>query len=151
MSIYIKRFDALSPREVYEILAARLEVFAVEQGICCQDADGVDYDALHVFSVEDGRVTAYCRAFYTDDSHKTVAIGRVLTRTHGKGHGRALMEAALAGIARELPSANLMLHAQTHARGFYEKFGFTVTSEPFMEDGILHVEMKKSAQKENVQ
>lgn len=35
----------------------------------------------------------------------------------------------------------IVLHAQKHAQGFYEKLGFAVTSPEFLEEGILHVEM----------
>jgi ElaA protein len=35
------------------------------------------------------------------------------------------------------------LEAQTYAAGFYEKEGFAVCSEPFDEDGIPHVVMRR--------
>lgn len=143
MQLHIKRFDALTPREVYEILAVRAAVFVVEQGICCLDMDGIDLNAVHFFFKEGERVTAYLRAFYTDESRKTVSIGRVLTRTHGRGDGRALMEATLSALPRHLPCETLVMHAQCHATAFYEKFGFKICSEPFVEEEILHVEMRK--------
>lgn len=143
MRLYSKWFDELTVREVYEILSARSSVFVVEQKISCHDMDGVDLSALHLFFKEGECVTAYLRAFYTDESKKTVSIGRVLTREHGKGEGRALMEAALPEILKKLPCEVLTLHAQCHAVGFYEKFGFETCSEPFMEEEILHVTMQK--------
>ncbi|HRN97858.1 MAG TPA: GNAT family N-acetyltransferase, partial [Flavobacterium sp.] len=38
----IKRFDELSAREVYNVLALRCEVFIVEQNCPYQDPDGKD-------------------------------------------------------------------------------------------------------------
>ena len=35
-----------------------------------------------------------------------------------------------------------MMDAQTHAISFYEQFGFDVTSEEFLEEGIMHVQME---------
>ena len=37
----------------------------------------------------------------------------------------------------------LVLHAQTHAKGFYEAHGFQVEGEEFMEAGIAHVVMTR--------
>jgi len=33
------------------------------------------------------------------------------------------------------------IEAQVYAEGFYEKAGFQAVSEPFLEDGIPHVQM----------
>ena len=38
----------------------------------------------------------------------------------------------------------LVLHAQTHAAGFYEAHGFQVEGEEFMEAGIAHVVMTRT-------
>ena len=43
MEFFIKSFDELSAREVYEILRARAEVFVAEQQICCADPDCEDF------------------------------------------------------------------------------------------------------------
>ena len=45
-----------------------------------QDLDDKDYESLHVFYEEDGKVTAHLRAFYRND--RIVQIGRVLTLQH---------------------------------------------------------------------
>ena len=65
----------------------------MEQNIVCRDADGVDYDSLHCFIEEGERVIAYLRAYRSDGE---VKIGRVLTLSHGVGHGRLLMEKSIA-------------------------------------------------------
>ena len=49
MECIVKTFDQLTPREVYEILRVRTAVFVVEQTCPYQEADGVDYDAFHVW------------------------------------------------------------------------------------------------------
>lgn len=38
----------------------------MEQNIVYQDMDDKDYDSLHVYCEEDGKVTAYMRAFKTE-------------------------------------------------------------------------------------
>ena len=139
MEFKCKTFPELSAKEIYEILKARMEVFLLEQNSVCLDIDGVDYDALHVFLEENGTVVAYLRAFSYEDC---VKIGRVLTREHGKGHGRILMQEALTKIKEHFGCEKIILHSQKHAEGFYRKFGFVTTSDEYLEEGVVHITMK---------
>ena len=138
-TLKVKFFDELTTRELYEILWARTEVFLMEQGIVCQDMDGVDYDSLHCFLEKDGKVLAYLRAYYAEDG--SVKIGRVLSVTHGEGLGARLMREAIPEIKQRMRCRSIALHAQVQAQGFYEKLGFTVTSSVFLEENIPHVAM----------
>ncbi|MBO8435104.1 MAG: GNAT family N-acetyltransferase [Tyzzerella sp.] len=142
MDLIVKKFDELTSVEVYEILKSRSEIFTVEQKICCQDMDDMDYDSLHCFFKEGNRVIAYLRSFYCDDTKDVVKIGRVLTLNHGKNIGRKLMEQSLQAIKREMPCKKIVVNAQKYAVGFYEKFGFVTTSDDFLEEGIVHVSME---------
>ncbi len=144
MNFYAKHFDELTTRELYEILKARSEIFLLEQGIVCQDLDRVDYDSIHCFLESNGEIAAYLRA-YTDA--EGVKIGRVLTLTHGVGFGRLLMEKSIPVVARQFNTDRIILHAQTQARGFYEKLGYTVASAEFLEEGVPHVTMKIKLEK----
>ncbi len=69
-------------------------------------------------------------------------IGRmaVLGEWRGRGVGAGLLETLLER-ARERSMPRVSLHAQTHAAGFYRRFGFSVRGEEFLEAGIPHVEM----------
>ena len=71
-----------------------------------------------------------------------VQIGRVLTVRRGCGLGKALMEDALGLIKTEGVAEKLVMEAQSHAIGFYERLGFRVRSDEFLEDGIPHVMME---------
>ena len=140
MKFVAKEFGALEGSEVYEILKSRSEVFMLEQKILCLDMDDVDYKSHHIFLEAGGRVVAYMRVFFKD-AH-TLSIGRVLTLTHGKGLGRKLMELGLSYIKENLKPRKLTLHSQTHAKGFYEKFGFSAVGEEFLEEGVPHITME---------
>lgn len=139
MNFCAKTFSELSASEIYEILKARMEVFLLEQNIVCLDIDGVDYDSLHVFYEENGRVEAYLRAFRVDDA---VKVGRVLTRQHGKGLGRKLMENAIPEMEKHFGCGKIILHSQKHAEGFYKKLGFETVSDEYLEEGVVHVTME---------
>lgn len=134
-----KYFDELTTRELYEILRARAEIFVVEQNCVYQDLDGIDYESLHVFAEEGGKVTAYLRAFYKDED--TVQMGRVLTLRHGEGLGGKLLREGIAQIRARMHPAKICIDAQCYATGFYEREGFRICSEEFLEDGIPHVRM----------
>ena len=69
-------------------------------------------------------------------------IGRVLTVRRGCSLGKALMEDALGLIKTEGVAEKLVMEAQSHAIGFYERLGFRVRSDEFLEDGIPHVMME---------
>lgn len=140
MKFISKKFDELSNCEVYEILKARMQVFLLEQNIVCLDTDDVDYDSVHCFLEDNGKIIGYLRAFYSDED--TVTVGRVLTVVHKKGYGKVLMEKSIAVIKDRMPCRAITLHSQCQAAGFYEKFGFTACSDMFLEEGVPHVEMK---------
>ena len=138
MEFITKKFDELSARELYEIVRARQEIFLMEQGIVCRDFDGVDYDALHCFLWEDGKVIAYMRAFLVGGE---IHLGRFLTVRHGEGLGRRLMEDSLPVLKEKFGDLPITFHAQKHAEGFYKKLGFVTVSDVFLEEGIEHVTM----------
>jgi predicted GNAT family N-acyltransferase len=69
-------------------------------------------------------------------------IGRmaVLGEWRRRGVGAALLEALLEQ-ARKRSMRHITLHAQTHAAGFYRRFGFSERGGEFFEAEIPHVEM----------
>ena len=142
MELTAKMFHELSTKELYEILKSRAEIFMMEQNIHYLDMDDIDYDSLHCFVLENQRVIAYLRAFYLNQDKNIVKIGRVLTLKHGMGIGNALMLQSLQAVKQKLKCEKILIDAQKHAVGFYEKYGFVTTSDDFFEEGIVHVTME---------
>lgn len=140
MNLVSKYFTDLTIRELYEILKARSEVFVVEQNCVYQDIDGLDPTSLHVFFEDDGRITAYLRAFVKESV--VVQMGRVLTMDRGCGLGGKLLKAGIEEIRARFHPVKIYIEAQSYAIGFYAREGFRVTSEEFLEDGIPHVKME---------
>ena len=139
MKLVAKYFEELSTTELYEILKSRAEIFVVEQNCVYQDLDDKDYKSLHVFYESKGKVVAYLRAFVKDE--KVVQMGRVLTLEHGKGLGGRLIKEGIKLIKEKMKSECIYIEAQCYAIGFYEREGFKICSEEFLEDGIPHVQM----------
>ncbi|KAG4083852.1 acyl-CoA N-acyltransferase [Neocallimastix lanati (nom. inval.)] len=144
MDFIIKTFDELTTRELYEILKTRQEIFVVEQNCPYMDLDDLDDPALHVFCWnEKGRVAAYLRVFERDKENGVVQIGRVVTLVHGQGLGGKILHTGVEVAIQQLHAKKIYLEAQTYAIGYYEREGFKVVSEPFLEDNIPHVKMER--------
>lgn len=141
MELTVKTFNELNIDELYEILRVRSEVFVVEQTCIYQDIDGIDKNSLHMFFMEDGAIPAYLRVFFIEEG--VVQIGRVLTTKRGAGLGGELLAKSLIAIKERMAPSKIYLEAQCYATGFYEREGFKIISEEFLEDGIPHVAMEK--------
>lgn len=66
----------------------------------------------------------------------------VLNSLQGKGIGRALMQFA-ENIARDRGYRKITMHARKSAIGFYEKLGYRVSGQEFVEVTIPHFLMEK--------
>ncbi len=141
MKFIAKKFNALTTTELYEILKSRMEIFMLEQEIHCLDMDNVDYESLHCFLWDGERVSAYLRAYEIGEG--IVKMGRVLSLRHGEGFGRTLMKNAIPAIKEHFSCHKLWVDSQCHAAGFYEKLGFSMVTEQFLEEGIPHVGMER--------
>jgi len=139
------RFEALSSTTLYAILKIRQEVFAVEQNSVYLDVDGKDMGAIHLLGLQDDTIQAYCRILAPGIKYTEASIGRVLTSVdnRGNGTGRLLMQKALVYCAQQYSNSGVRISAQLYLQKFYESFGFIVTTAPYNEDGIPHIEMLK--------
>lgn len=140
MEIVAKFFDELTTVELYELLKARAEIFVVEQNCIYQDLDDKDYNSIHIFYKKGKKVLAYLRAYQKEND--VVQIGRVLTIEHGIGLGGKLLRTGIDFIKEKYHPQKIFIEAQCYATGYYEREGFTVCSEEFLEDGIPHVQME---------
>jgi len=138
------RFADLDTRTLYAILRLRCDVFIVEQRSAYPDVDGRDTepDTMHLWLENEGVIIAYLRLLRDPSEFR---IGRVCTARAHRGTGLAarLMQAALDTIDRDgAPSA---LDAQTDATRLYERFGFVVSGERYLDEGVEHVPMRRRA------
>lgn len=144
MNFKSKKFDELTNKELYEILKSRAAIFIMEQNIHYQDMDDIDYKSLHCYIMDNNKVVAYLRAFYKDENQEIVQVGRVLTLIHGNGIGKELMQKSIIAIKNKMKCKKICMDAQKQAVGFYEKLGFKITSDDFLEEGIVHQKMEQN-------
>ena len=142
-----RSFAELSNDAVYEVLAQRQRVFVLEQACLYNDFDGLDQGAHHLLGwrVIDGQrqLAAYLRCLAPGAKYVEMSLGRVLTTAgaRGAGVGYQLLEQGIAHAERQHPGARIRIGAQQHLERFYAGFGFATISEPYDEDGILHIDM----------
>jgi len=139
-------FDALGPAELYALLRLRADVFVVEQNCVFADIDGKDPEARHLLAFVGETLGGYLRVFSPARPDGPAKIGRVVVAPafRSTGLGRRLMAAALDEIAARLGSVPVELAAQAHLELFYGSFGFLRCSDDYLEDDILHCDMRRS-------
>lgn len=116
--------------------AVRLMVFVAEQKVPKEEEiDALDPVSTH-FVARDSRHMVVGTARLTPDGRLAV-----LKPFRGRGVGAKLLEAVLE-CARGSGLKEVTLHAQVHARGFYEKYGFKAEGAVFDECGIDHIQMR---------
>jgi ElaA protein len=136
----------LDPVTLYAILRLRTDVFVVEQECPYPELDGRDLepDARQLWIEQDGVVVATLRLLKDDGEAR---IGRVATAPSARGTGLAamLVRHALELVAADDPGTEIVLDAQTYLADWYERFGFRRDGDEYVEDGIPHVPMRRSA------
>lgn len=130
-----------------ECFAVRFEVFVAEQRVPAEEElDDLDHapTTTHVLArAADGVVLGTARLL-TDPAHPgEVHIGRVAVRAAARGMrvGAALME-RLQQLALETCAVDGVVHvhlsAQRQAFGFYERLGYEVHGDFYLDAGIEH-------------
>ena len=170
IELHVAGFSELDIVTLYAILRLRSDVFVVEQNCAYSDVDGRDVEpgTKHLWLTAADAVTAtepaqdtsqrtgaaddigptntgqgilaYLRIL--DDPDGTARIGRVCVARDARrsGHAATLMAAALDLIDT---GRDAVLDAQAYATRLYEDAGFVRDGEEFLDDGIMHVPMRR--------
>ena len=140
-------FGELDGAAVYAMLAARQDVFVLEQQCLYADIDGKDQRAHHLLGWQEQngkRILLAClRCFAPGEQQAEAVLGRVLTvqAVRGTGVGKQLMAEGLRRVQQHYPGSAIRISAQEHLQRFYSGFGFQAVSDAYMEDGIPHIAM----------
>lgn len=139
---YIKTFEELSSKELYTIIQERISVFIVEQDCAYMETDDNDLISTHIYLKNDEDIVAYARVF---PNNENIHVGRVLVKKEYRSQGKAneLLEKVLDHIKQTEPDKTIEMMAEEYVQELYESFGFKTISEPYIDCGILHVDMIK--------
>lgn len=141
----IKKFNDLTPHELYAILRLRSEVFVVEQTCVFLDMDNKDQLCYHLTAWDSDLLAGYTRLVPPGIAFKFPSVGRVVTSPHvrNKGMGKIIMEKSIEEIFNLFGKTSIRIGAQLYLKKFYESFGFIQTGNIYDEDGIDHIEMTR--------
>ena len=131
-------------KEYQQMVNLRNEILRKPLGLSFSDDElEREKDDILMGAFEDDRLLGCCLLTPTDA--KTVRLRQmaVPNNMQGKGVGRALMIFA-ENIARDLGYKKLCMHARKTAVGFYQKLGYGITGDEFVEVTIPHYTMEKA-------
>lgn len=127
------------PLDLPAVFALRHEVFVIGQDVPeALERDELDAASDHAVAESDGQVVGTGRLL----PDGTIGRMAVTPAARGRGTGAAVL-ARLERRAAERGLAAVELHAQLHARGFYERAGYEAFGDVYLEAGIEHVSMRK--------
>ena len=114
----------------------------VEQACAYPELDAADCDntTIHLLGYQQNTLAAYARAM---PGQTSIKIGRVVVAAEFRRQGLAttLMQKLLSQLEQTHSSIEQSLAAQVAVQEFYESLGFNPVSEPYLEDGIKHIDM----------
>lgn len=141
----LKKFNQLTPDELYNLLKLRSEVFVVEQNCVFLDMDDKDQQCHHLMGYNDIELVASVRIVPPDLAYDEPSIGRVVSSSkyRGSGAGRDLMIKAIAVTNELYGTQHIRIGAQLYLKNFYASLGFEPQGDIYLEDGIQHIIMLK--------
>ncbi|WP_419883461.1 GNAT family N-acetyltransferase [Peribacillus sp. B-H-3] len=136
----VKQAD--SQAEMKDAYSVRTKVFIHEQNVPAEEEiDQYEEEAKHFVLYDDHGSPIGAGRFRLVDGMGKVERICVLSDVRSKGAGTMLMT-AIHDEAKKQNIHELKLNAQNHAIPFYEKLGYQVVSEEFLDAGIPHHTMK---------
>lgn len=139
-----KIFDYLPP----EAIKIRTAVFVEEQGFK-QEFDEIDDRAYHLIIYENNQAVANGRLFKDDTMENAYIIGRlaVIKAYRNRHLGVKLIE-LLEEKAKSLKGEKISLSAQCRVKAFYEKLGYVVSGDSYLDEYCPHIHMEKVFRKD---
>ncbi len=124
-----------------QALEIRRAVFVTEQqGPADEEPDEWDASALQLVVLYRGKVVGTARLYQPVPGTGKAGRFALLAEYRGRGWGTLLLRAVVEN-ARAMGLTHLELHAQSSARQFYARHGFTTVGDEFPEAGIPHIKM----------
>ncbi len=120
----------------------RREVFVEEQKVP-EELEWDEGDAVCIHGVVQnllGEAIATGRLMPSENGVARIGRMAVKRSMRGSRHGKDVL-LALMDAARQRGDREIVLHAQTSAKGFYDKLGYKTRGEVFVEADIEHIDM----------
>jgi ElaA protein len=137
-------FPELGAQRLYAVLRLRQQVFVVEQQCAYLDIDNLDQRANHMLCLRDGHLLAYQRCLEPGLVYPESSLGRIVVDPGIRGQqlGRELVKRGIAYNLSRWPGWAIRINAQAHLQAFYSDLGFIAEGDEYLEDNILHRQMR---------
>lgn len=139
----LKIIDHGTP-EYQQMVNLRIELLRKPLGLgfTQQELDS-EKDNMLIAAYEDDDMLGCCMLVEEDPTTVRLRQMAVLNDLQGKGIGRALMNFA-ENLARDRGYKKISMHARKNTTSFFEKMGYKITSDDFVEITIPHCNMGKT-------
>ena len=132
----------VSEADIQVCLALRHQVFVVGQNVPIhEEVDGLDSSSEHYLLFLNQLPVGTARIRYIEDYAKIERVA-ILDAFQGQKLGHMLMNFIIEDIHQNYQIKKVKLGAQTYAIPFYEKLGFVVCSNEYLDAGIPHKDMQ---------
>jgi GNAT superfamily N-acetyltransferase len=138
----LKLIDHGSP-EYLQMVQLRNDILRKPLGLTFQPEElEKEKEDILIGAFEEDKMLGCCMLIKTEPGTVRLRQMAVLNNLQGKGIGRALMQFA-ENIARDRGYRRITMHARKSATGFYEKLGYVISGDEFVEVTLPHVTMEK--------
>ena len=136
----MKFIQAKNQAEIFAVIYIRKKVFMDEQNVSVdEELDGRDFAADHYLVESNNKFIGTCRIYY-QDNEATIGRVAVLKEFRKKGIASFMMKKAVKEIdANKIKTIHI--GAQVQAVAFYEKFGFKISGDLYLDANIEHYPM----------
>lgn len=134
-------------KQLEDALKIRRIVFVEEQNVPVEEEiDQYEDESTHFVLYSEKKEPIGAGRFRDVNGVGKIERICVLPTYRNRGVGKLIMEKIIE-FAKENNFSKVKLNSQTHAIPFYEKLGFKVISDEFMDAGIPHKTMERSFMK----
>lgn len=144
MDVVCRRADQAD--DIAKCLHIRELVFIDEQNVPAElERDGFDDSCIHYLAALNGEMIGTARVMILDDKFKFQRVA-VLPSARGAGIGGKLMNFMMSDLAKRADhdGKRFFLSSQVDAIPFYERLGFVICSEEYLDAGIRHRDMVRA-------
>ncbi|MDE3236225.1 MAG: GNAT family N-acetyltransferase [Bacteroidota bacterium] len=129
--------------EYEQMVDLRYQILRKPLGLTFSETDlDKEKDDILIGCFEDDKLEGCCILTKMGEDAVRLRQMAVTPSLQGKGIGRVLMVFA-ENVARDMGYRRILMHARKTAQGFYEKLGYRVCSDEFLEVTIPHYVMEK--------
>ena len=130
-------------KEYKEMVELRYQILRKPLGLTFTEEDlAKEINDILIGCFDDDKLEACCILSPAGPKEVRLRQMAVFSGLQGKGMGRALMQFA-ENVAYDCGYRKVSMHARKTAIGFYEKLGYNVVGDEFLEVTIPHYTMEK--------